>query len=170
MGITINSRPTKDDLSRAVSRFGGNSNSLQEIDSDSMNYIYEFKKGETDCILRVSKYKELEANQVLSELDWISYLSGNGISVSDPIITNNGKKIIKKVSNGDSLLIVAFEKAKGRHIEYEEWNREFIKELGKLVGDIHKLSSKYKVDGSKKRFNWKESLYFKNINRYNSQK
>lgn len=161
MNNLINSKPNIETLNYVLNEFNGLKNSLKEITSESMNFIYEFKQKDKECILRISKHKLLEERQILAELNWINYLSKNDISVCSPILTTSGKQLLKVDSNDDQLLIVAFEKATGRHIEYEDWTVGLMKKMGIIVGDIHKLSTTYSVNNGIKRFDWKNSIYFK---------
>lgn len=161
----INSKPDQKLLFKILKSYNGIEETLEQIPGESMNYIYEFKQKSRDCILRISKHKSMGKDQVLAELNWIEYLSDSGISVSKPIKTVDGNKLLTIEYEGDELVIVAYEKATGRHIEFEDWTSDLIENLGSLTGNIHKKSKDYiKESTAAKRFNWKNSLFFEILN------
>lgn len=162
----INSKPDQKIILNILKYYNGNEETLEEIAGEGMNFIYGFKQKNRDCILRICTHKSHKKDQVLAELNWIEYLSDCGISVSKPIYTVDGNKVLTIDYQGHKLVIVAFEKAHGRHIEFEDWTTDFIEQLGTITGNIHKYSKNYIEESTEtKRFNWKNSLFIEILNK-----
>lgn len=155
-------------LKAAAYKFGIDANELSFV-GGFQNYIYEFKKKETPCILRITHSTHRTENRIKGELDWIEYLSENGVCVSKPVCSLNGE-LTERIDTHDSYFTAsAFEKAKGKKLSYPEYlgNEEVFFELGKITGRIHMLSKGYvpKVEGIR-RHDWTENYYISNINRF----
>jgi len=101
------------------------------------NFVYEYCQDGRSYILRLTPSANRSENMVLSELDWILYLTGNGISVSSPIRSKNGRWTeVLPLSEG-YLTCTVFEKAPGRTVGYPACLRDndLYERLGRLTGN-----------------------------------
>lgn len=109
----------------------------------------------------VVKFLETETNggeSLIAEMNWLSFLSRNGMDVVTPV--EIGGKYITPLSNG--LCMVVFEKAAGRHIDFQDprmWNDSLFLEWGRSMGKLHLLALKYEP-GPYKRKHWHEHDLF----------
>lgn len=103
---------------------------------------------------------------VQSELDWILYLANKGVSVSKPILSNNGRLTEVILLSEKHFTCVVFEKASGRMIEYPECLQDntLYERLGRLTGKLHALSKSYQPqERNRKRHGWSKNWFLQNI-------
>lgn len=123
---------------------GGIDGSVYESENNNKAYVLKFKN--------VSK-NGIEA--VRAELDFISFLGNNGVDVTMPLPSLNGKLMEVIDENGSIYAVTAFDKAFGRHVDFNderEWNSGLFYRWGRINGQIHALSKKY-ID-KYERSNW----------------
>ncbi len=122
------------------------------------NFIYEFNKNGLDIILRFAHSNHRSFEYVLSELEFIDYLSKSGANVST-VIHNNDDEISFKVNTVDDeyFTVSAFTKAPGTYIKREQLSDEFYYMFGKAVGKLHKLTKTFKPKHI--RYQWHEEDY-----------
>jgi Ser/Thr protein kinase RdoA (MazF antagonist) len=106
---------------------------------------------------------------VRSELDWVLYLSNNGISVSRPVCSLSGN-LTERIDLKDSYFIIsAFEKAKGKKLNYPEYlgDEQLFERFGEITGRIHRLSKSYvQRMNILRRHDWTDNYYIKNIEQF----
>lgn len=121
------------------------------------NFAYEFQKNGENFILRVTHSSRRNKNQIKAELDWIKFLSANGISVSNPVQFKDTNLIEKIPAEKSYFFAVIFEKLEGKFVEYHKWNSKLCKKWGQTVSKLHYLSKKYEPPDKKcKRPEWYE--------------
>jgi Ser/Thr protein kinase RdoA (MazF antagonist) len=88
---------------------------------------------------------------VRAKLDFVNYLSANGVSVAKPITSVNGE-YVETLPEPDGLeapvgqvyVITSSERAPGKQVfEANEWNSEMFEEWGRMIGQMHRLTSAY---------------------------
>jgi Ser/Thr protein kinase RdoA (MazF antagonist) len=134
------------------------------------SFIYEYqKKDGIFCILRITPSSHRSEGLIKGELDWILYLADNGVSVSIPILSNQGR-LTEIIYIGDLYFTVtSFIKAEGRKIGYPEClnDHQLYRELGQITGNMHALSQTYKPSSETiRRHDWNENYYLQNIGKY----
>lgn len=132
-----------------------------ELIRNGENVTYKVtSKGQSYC-LRITDEKHRSVGQLVSELDWISYLSNNGVSVAKPIKSLEGELLAPLQSQKQNYFSSVFEWADGDLFKPEaNLNVEFISSYGRLVGKIHKLTKAYKADHlPERRKLWEESRH-----------
>ncbi len=134
-------------LDRAAQSYKFQPDSLKRLGSFE-SFVFEFNKGGTEYILRVTPGSHRPTAQIQGELDWVNYLADNGASAARAIPSQAGSLV--EVVNldgkgvGESLYtLVAFEKAKGRLATKEDWNRQLFINWGQTIGRMHALTKKY---------------------------
>lgn len=131
---------------------------------NSSNLIYEFKDGNKEYILRISKNKLEKLSYYEGEMNFINYLflgKGN-VSRVIPSKSNNLVEYVKY--DGEYYFISIFEKAKGHSPDIndeKEWNNELFYKWGEAMGKFHALSKCYSQNDIKiLRNQWNEDIYF----------
>lgn len=146
-------------LKEATCRFNVDIDGVKLI-GGFQNFIYEYQKQEKSYILRLTHSSHRSENPIKGELDFISYLSDNGVSVSSPVYSKHFK-LTERIDTGESFFIASsFEKAIGEKIGYPEClnNDELFMKCGQITGRIHSLSKKYKPSIEKiQRHNWEQN-------------
>ncbi|MEH7443939.1 phosphotransferase [Bacillus sp. JJ1122] len=126
----------------AAREFGFENGKL--ITGGFQNQVYEYEVKGFKRILRISDTNRRSCKEIQSELNWLSFLIQNGISVCRPIKSKNGNLLIE----GEGSIAVSFEKAPGNPANVSsqgEWNGSFFKEWGRYIGRIHSLSKQTEV-------------------------
>lgn len=155
-------------LNESVSRFGVDINEVKFI-GGFQNFIYEYQKQEKSYILRLTHSSHRSENLIKGELDFISYLSDNGVSASIPVYSQLGL-FTERIDAGESFFIAtSFEKAIGEKIGYPEClnNDDLFMKCGQITGKIHALSKKYKPSMVEiQRHDWKQNYYLQNMKNF----
>lgn len=117
---------------------------------------------EVPMIIKVFHKTSDTEEEILSEVEWTQYLHANGVHVTVPKLIN-GESYVNHLT--DNLFFVAYEKAKGNHIDPngEDWNDKLFMQWGTGMGRMHFLSKLYK--GKYKRPEWNQhKIYQMNMN------
>lgn len=94
-----------------------------------------------DYFARITNYKSCE--EQLEEVEYTDFLSKKGLGVSQAISSSNGKTVEKLVHNNQELLAVLCKAAPGIHLARNQWNADILKEVGRQIGKLHRLSRKF---------------------------
>ena len=134
-----------------------NSKIIKLID-EVENFVYDFQCQGKKRILRLTHSTHRSEEDVIAELDWINYLYNNGVKVSKPVLSRNGR-FTEVIQVNDSYFIACvFERAPGDFINESitnEWNIDFFENWGRILGRMHTLTKKYDPGHLKKRrFEW----------------
>ncbi|MEC0091972.1 phosphotransferase enzyme family protein [Paenibacillus macquariensis] len=111
------------------------------------NSVYSYAKDNKNYVLRFTHDSHRSDTLIRAELDWVNYLADNGLSVSKSIQSIRQVDCEMVETDKDRYYVVAFEMAKGQKININnesEWNEEFFRHWGSMVGRIHSLTKKYK--------------------------
>jgi len=152
-----------DILNEAAHRFNAEPSTLRCLKMSS-NSVYECQINDTDKILRVLRRSIDWVPLVKGEIDWINYLSDNGVPVCRAILSTSGNYVEVIERPKDLFLVSLFTKARGHAIDLSndcEWNDALFKKWGALMGRMHYLSKDYDVtDPSTKRMDWNYDFFF----------
>jgi Ser/Thr protein kinase RdoA (MazF antagonist) len=127
-------------LREAAERYGFEKENLKKLGSFE-SYVYE-----VDCeniILKITHSIRRTKEYVIGEMEFVRYLAENGVLVSTPVLSQNGKSVETIQINDGYFLVYAFTRAKGRELEEHELNSAFNEEWGRLVGRMHTLAKKF---------------------------
>lgn len=133
------------------------------------NFIYQYQKNGNSYILRFTPSSHRSNDLVQGELDWISYLADNGISVSQPIRSIQGNYTECIEGENCYFTVTAFVKARGRKIGYPEClnDNSLYLRLGQMTGSIHALSQKYEpLSEATQRQDWDNNYYLQHLTRF----
>jgi len=139
-------------IKRAVELFALNSREVKAFRSyeGCRNLVYSARKGDRHVILRFSYHQDRTRNQIRAELDFINYLAENGVRVSIPLLSQNGKYMEEISIEGAPIYLVCFEKGRGMRVpdngyRYREGVplEEYYQNWGRVLGQMHRLSNTY---------------------------
>ena len=108
------------------------------------NFVYEYKKDNSEYILRFVHSKHRTFDLVMAELEFIDYLSHNNAPVSTVIHSINDQ-ILEKIKNIDNTYfsVSSFSKAPGTYVKRNELTNQLFVTLGTEIGRLHKLTKSF---------------------------
>ncbi len=133
---------TDDILSAALRCYNIDPISLQLLGGFE-SFIYAFTRDGKEYILRLSHSMRFSLEMIEAEVDWVNYLSDNGVSVSKALPSVAGRLVEKITAKEGYFIVTAFEKAPGNHPSSEDWEKGLLGELGHLIGRMHRLAKEY---------------------------
>lgn len=105
------------------------------------NEMYRCTAKQGIYFARITNYKSYD--EQLEEVMYTNYLYKKGLGVSPAIVSINGNEVEKIKFNNKEVLTVLYEAAKGKHLSRNQWNADVLKELGRQIGKLHRLSRKF---------------------------
>lgn len=112
---------------------------LIQISEGFQNQVFEYE----DQILRISSQQRRSHPMLEAELTWLEYLSGNGVSLGAPLQREGYNRVEELTINNQLFYGIFFEKVPGNQVDVmntNQWNLDFFKEWGRVVGWLHALS------------------------------
>lgn len=155
MDPKIASRFNDDILHAAMQRYNIFPSQIKLLDGFE-SFMYEFNRLDGEFILRISHSIRRTPDQIRGEVDWINYLSLNGVPVARAILSRTGN-LIEPVNDGQGgqFLCTAFVKASGGIAGKEQINERLFLNYGRLLGQMHALAKDYTPsDLAWKRYAW----------------
>ncbi|WP_102275601.1 phosphotransferase enzyme family protein [Cytobacillus massiliigabonensis] len=110
----------------------------------SSNAIYPFQNQGRTQMLRFSPMSEKLKNNILAELEFISYLSSKQYGVLETVASKNGEELVEAQTPWGDYFASVFKRVAGIQLDRTELNDRIIFNYGKALGKLHQLSSKYK--------------------------
>ncbi|MBN1550092.1 phosphotransferase [bacterium] len=151
----IRERFSEDILDEAMMRFGIGAECIHLLDGFE-SYIYEYQKNSRSFVLRIGHSIRRNAEMVMSEIDWINYLSIRGAAVA-AAVKSSQDRYVELIPDGrdGSFVVVSFVKAPGKPPRKEIWQPEFFETYGKTIGRMHRLTQRYQPsEGIARRPDW----------------
>ncbi len=139
-------------LETAAVRFGTHKHALRMFPEyeGAANLVYEYEIDRQPLILRVSFTSQRTLAQIQAELHFVSYLSENGVNVSRPVPSQNGKLVETVQAEGIPFHIVTFVKGKGMRVPDNGYRyrtgapiEEYFRNWGRILGQMHALAKNY---------------------------
>ncbi|WP_339254692.1 phosphotransferase [Sporosarcina sp. FSL W8-0480] len=91
--------------------------------------------------VRVTNYKSYD--EQLEEVTYTNFLHKEGLAVSLAISSLN-RNVVEKITLGNKeMLTVLYKAAPGIHLPREQWNADVLKELGRQIGRLHRISREF---------------------------
>jgi Ser/Thr protein kinase RdoA (MazF antagonist) len=123
----------------------------------SANAIYWCSNCGNTFFLRFAPGEEKPRDQILAELDFLSYLRSKGYPAAETILSKCGKELETAATPWGPYHAVAFKKAPGKPINQVPMTDDIIYGWGRSLGILHKLSSEYRpVNNIRK--DWKQTM------------
>jgi len=147
-------------FTEAIHLFGLTKDQLTLIDSNT-DIVYEFNLRDRAYILKLIHISQSTHNYVRGEVDWVNYLARHEIPVSSPVPSKNGNLVEVVEAESSYFTVVAYEKARGKHLGYEEdqTNSQLFQTCGWVVGRMHALAKGYTPSNpAYKRREWHEGV------------
>lgn len=123
----------------------------------SSNVIYWCKNQGDTFFLRFTPIDEKNKEDILAELEFLSYLRDKGYAVVETILSKAGKELETVNTPWGSFYAVAFKKACGKQMSELSLTKDIIFGLGKALGKLHKLSSEFTPINNNRK-DWKETM------------
>lgn len=139
-------------LNQAKERFCLDMETLNQFEAfeGCANLVYDCTKGKQPVILRVSFRQDRTYEHILAELDFILYLAGHGVLVSEPIPSEAGNFVETIYLDGEPVFLVCFEKGRGMRVPDNQYRyredapiEEYFQNWGATLGKMHRLSRLY---------------------------
>jgi len=146
-------------LQKTMLRFGIGKNEIRILDSFE-SYIYEFKNGSCEYILRISHSIRRDEALIQGEVDWINYLADHGISVARAILSKAGN-LVEAIPDqeGGQFLATAFVKAEGGP-PWDRWTPGLYESYGELLGKMHSSTKQFlPILPERKRPEWDDPIF-----------
>ena len=151
-------------LEIATARFGTRKDALKKFPEHegAANLVYEYEIDKKPLILRISFTPERTFEQIQAELQFVNYLSENGVNVSKPVPSQNGNLIETIQEVGIPFHIVTFIKGKGMRVPDNRYRyrtdapiEEYFHNWGRILGQMHALTKNYHPESDEiKRPEW----------------
>ena len=146
-----------------AARFGSCPEALNLL-GEHENFIFSFTKHNHKYILRITHSSHRNEALLKAELDWIKYMTGCGIAISTPVLSER-KRLIEVIPvQGSCFYASAFTFAPGQNPTAKDWNETFFCKWGKFLGKMHRITRSYPHFNyrSKRRLHWFEDNYAMN--------
>ena len=114
-----------------------------------------------DCILRFTHSSHRSAQDILAEVEWVSYLKEKGASVPEHYDSINHKLTEEiKAEDGSYFIVTCYEKFEGSRVKWSEIEAEgkweIVEEWGRTIGQLHRITKDYSPKIGLKRLSWKD--------------
>jgi Ser/Thr protein kinase RdoA (MazF antagonist) len=123
--------------------------------------VYTYTRDGESYILKFVPTAEDNLPVIVEKWDFVNYLAENGVSVSRPVISRNGR-LVERVQNGEQVYAVfQAEKAPGEHIDGRHtaaYNTGLFREWGRTMGKMHALTQRY--TGGEHIGDWRGEVHF----------
>lgn len=133
---------------------------------DSDNSVYSFAAGKParHYFLRLTRPEHRQQDQLQAELEFVLYLSEEGLGVSRPIASSTGS-LVERIS--PDFFASVFEAAPGLMVEVgsNDWNQKLWQTWGNFMARMHRASERY-VPRGPRRFRWDEDDVITSFEKY----
>lgn len=116
----------------------------------SSNAIYPFKTQGKIQLLRFAPKSEKSRENILGELEFISYLSSKKYGVLETVHSKNGVELVEAQTPWGEYYASVFKRVAGVQLNQTDLSETLIFNYGKALGKLHQLSSEYKPNINKR--------------------
>ncbi|GIO26322.1 phosphotransferase enzyme family protein [Ornithinibacillus bavariensis] len=109
----------------------------------SSNAIYPFQVHGKTQLLRFSPKTEKNGDNILAELDFITYLRSKQYGVLETVVSKNGKELVETRTPWGEYYASVFKRVAGKQLNLTDLSEDIIFCYGKALGKLHQLSSEY---------------------------
>lgn len=147
-------------LEEAMQRYGIGDGQIRLLDGFE-SFIYEYKRGGAEYILRLSHSLRRNEALIQGEVDWINHLAAGGISVAQAICSENNRLVeVIEDGQGGQFLATAFTKANGQHPWQSGWTTGLYENYGNLLGKMHARTIGYQpANPAWRRPEWDDEIF-----------
>ncbi len=129
--------------------------------ADSGNSVYSIGSGSDRVILRLTNPAYRTCLECEAELDYLLHLDACGVRCNQPIRSTSTRLVEELAIDGKTILASLFSWAPGERIEPDspQWNDDYIRAWGGILGRMHRASSTYHPDGNGRRWIWRNEVF-----------
>ncbi len=109
----------------------------------SSNAIYPFECRGNNQLLRFAPTIEKFKENMLAELDFISYLRAQGYGVLESVVSRNGEELVKAHTPWGEYYASVFKRVSGVQMNNTDFSDAIVFSHGLALGKLHQLSSEY---------------------------
>ena len=143
-------------FAEAKTRYGIHLNNIRLLDGFE-SFIYEYKKGNKEYILRISHSSRRTSSMIAGEIDWLNYLADHGVCAARAVPSEHDNLVEVLGEDHEYFSVVSFEKAVGNPPQEHDWDEALSLKIGRLLGKMHALTKHYTPGHSSyKRPEWYE--------------
>jgi Ser/Thr protein kinase RdoA (MazF antagonist) len=124
----------------------------------STNFVYVFRKGGEPYFLRFAESAEREGAAIEAEMALLSFLDNQGMTVTTPIGSQNGRCMETVETDLGTFHAVVFAQLPGREGEIEELSTAQFEVWGATLGKLHALMHLYQDPRLSARGTWRDHL------------
>ncbi len=125
----------------------------------SHNTVYKINC-DNPFILRITSVNHRSKDEIIGEIDFITFLSNNGVNVAIPIPALSNDMVTEHDFENGIAFAVAFTIADGMQWEEQERvDRDYIEYIGRELGRIHKCSQNYIINNGNPRRQYDENQH-----------
>ncbi|MDP5277196.1 phosphotransferase enzyme family protein [Chengkuizengella axinellae] len=125
----------------------------------SSNAIYPFQSQGKTQLLRFAPIIEKNKENILAELDFISYLRHKQYGVLEAVNSKIGEELVKVNTPWGEYYASVFKRVAGTQFNQTDFSDNIIFSLGKALGKLHQLSNEYEPK-EYKRWSYSDVLYW----------
>ncbi len=124
----------------------------------SANFVYVFRKGGEPYFLRFAESAEREGAAIEAEMALLSFLDNQGMTVTTPIGSKNGRCMETVETDLGTFHAVVFAQLQGREVDIEELSTTQFEVWGATLGKLHALMHLYQDPRLSTRGTWRDHL------------
>ncbi len=124
----------------------------------SANFVYIFRTGGEPCFLRFAESAERTRAEIEAEMALLSFLDSQGVTVTTPVASNNGKCVETVETDLGTFHAVVFAQLQGREVEIEGLGPAQFERWGAALGKLHALTHRYQDPKVSARGTWRDHL------------
>ena len=151
---------TPEVVQEAAVRFGTEAAHLAPLEAFE-NFVYAFDTPSGGRILRLTHSSHRTFGEVTAELEWLTYLAGQGAGVARALPLSSGAWLEVLPVGESAFYAASFERAPGQRLEAHDrhlWNETLFTEWGRTVGTMHRLTKDYQP-GQDRRLHWSDEPF-----------
>ncbi|MBL4937616.1 phosphotransferase [Clostridium sp. YIM B02515] len=156
---------TKEVIAESVQRYCAKNTDITMM-GNHQNYVFRAYIHDRTIFIRITHESHRTKQLIQAEIEWIEYLSNNGILVANPVTSRNDLLIETVIAENDTFFVVAFEEAIGKGIGQYPWSTDNVELLGRLTAKMHILSQDYTPVSNCRRFEWYENNFISRAGEY----
>ncbi|ASA24860.1 phosphotransferase enzyme family protein [Paenibacillus donghaensis] len=123
----------------------------------SSNAIYPFQSEGTSRLLRFAPTAEKSKENIVAELEFISYLRTKSYGVLESVVSKNGEELVEAQTPWGNYYASVFERVSGVQMNETDFSDHIVFSHGKALGKLHYLSSEY-TPANPKRWSYSDVL------------
>ena len=124
----------------------------------STNFVYVFRNGGERSFVRFAESTERTAAAIEAEMALLGFLDSQGMTVTTPIMSNNGRCMETVETDLGTFHAVVFAQLQGSQLEIEELSIAQFEAWGAALGGLHATTHVYQDPKLSARGKWRDHL------------